>query len=551
MGRWAGRVVVLVLGSLAAACAHGGAPAHTVADVPRPAPVDTVARTIAAADAHLAAGIEESTAGHLNKAREEFDQALDLYLAAPGGALAEPRLAAAYRRTLESIQLHEFETLAAGDGFKENQSEPASIDEVGGLRVENTPVSDALRRTAEETVRDTNGDLNIDLNDAVLSCIDLYQGPLREWFTAALGRGGRYLPHIREVFASEGIPQDLAYVALVESAFKTGALSRAKAKGVWQFIPATGRRFGLQQDWWVDERSNPEKATRAAARYLHELHDIFQDWNLALAAYNAGEGRVARSIERHGTDDFWALADSNALARETRNYVPMIHAAILVAKEPAKYGFEVEPEPQVTFDQVNVRGAVDLRLVAECAGESVSGIQGLNPELRRLATPAGRTYAVKVPQGSGGTTQSCLDAVPADRRVTFRTHTLKRGQTLASVARIYGARVADIASANGLASFKRLAKGTELIIPVPPPAVPAARASRADVRTGTTVSRPATRTASARVRMSYRVRSGDTLVRIADRYDTTVSQLMAWNRGLRPTRLAAGNVLTVYTRRSD
>jgi len=546
MGRTANWVVV-VLGSLAAGCAHGGAPAHTAAQVPKPnAAVDTVARTIAAADAHLATGIDESTAGHLNKAREEFDQALDLYLSSPGGALAEPRLAAAYRRTLESIQLHEFETLAAGDGFKESRPEPASIDEVGGLRVETTPVSDELRRTAEETVRDGNGDLNIDLNDAVLSCIDLYQGPLREWFTAALGRGGRYLPHIREVFASEGIPQDLAYVALVESAFKTGALSRAKAKGVWQFIPATGKRFGLQQDWWVDERSNPQKATRAAARYLHELHDIFQDWNLALAAYNAGEGRVARSIDRHGTDDFWQLAENNALARETRNYVPMIHAAILVAKDPAKYGFDVEPEPQVTFDQVNVRGAVDLRLVAECASDSVSGIQTLNPELRRLATPAGRTYAVKVPPGSGSRTQTCLDAVPADRRVTFRTHTLKRGQTLSSVARLYGARASDIASANGLVSAKRLAKGTELIIPVPPPAV----AARADVRATTTVSRPAVRSASARVRMNYRVRSGDTLARIADRYDTTVGQLMAWNKGLRPTRLAAGNVLTVYARQN-
>jgi len=197
-----------------------------------------------------------------------------------------------------------------------------------------------------------------------------------------------------------------------------------------------------------------------------------------------------------------------------------------------------------------VRGAIDLRLVAECANVGVSGIQALNPELRRLATPAGRTYGVRVPAGSGAATQGCLDSVPPERRVIFRTHTLSKGQTLASVARMYGARVSDIASANGLVSFKRLAKGTELIIPVPPPAI-AARASRTDVRTGTTVSRPAARTASARVRMSYRVRSGDTLVRIADRYDTTVGELMAWNKGLRPTRLAAGNVLTVYTRKGD
>lgn len=551
IGRGASWVVIVGLGSLVSACAHGAAPARKIAEIPAPVVEDSVPRTIAAADAHLASGIAESTAGHLNRAREEFDQALDLYLSVPGGALSEPRLAAAYRRTLESIQLHEFEALAAGDGFKERLPEPASIDVVGGLKVENAPVSDELRRAAEETVRGSVSDLNIDVNDAVLACIDLYQGPLREWFGAALGRGGRYLPHIREVFASEGIPQDLAYVALVESAFKTGALSRAKAKGVWQFIPATGRRFGLQQDWWVDERSNPEKSTRAAARYLRQLHEIFQDWNLALAAYNAGEGRVARSIDREGTEDFWELAESKALARETRNYVPMIHAAILVAKEPEKYGFQVTPDPQLSFDTVSVRGAIDLRLVAECANESVSGVQALNPELRRLATPAGRTYAVKVPTGSGTTTQTCLDAVPPERRVTFRTHTLSRGQTLSSVARMYGARAQDIASANGLLSAKRLARGTELIIPIPPPSAPA-RSARAEVNAVSNVSRTAPRATNARVRVNYRIQSGDTLARIATRYKTTVRQLLAWNKGLRPSRLSAGDLLTVYTtRRSD
>src|SRR6185503_21032164 len=166
------------------------------------------------------------------------------------------------------------------------------------------------------------------LNDSVLAAIDLYQGPLREWFESALARGGRYLPRIRQVFAAEGIPQDLAYTALVESAFKTSALSRAKARGVWQFMSATGRRYGLHQDWWVDERSNPEKATHAAARYLKELHSMFGDWSLAMAGYNAGEGKVIRAISRYGTNDYWRLRKTRGFRRETKNYVPMIHAAI-------------------------------------------------------------------------------------------------------------------------------------------------------------------------------------------------------------------------------
>src|SRR5262245_58905871 len=547
-GKW---VLVASLGSIASGCAHGGGPARQITSPAAPVVEDPISRTITAADAHLAAGIEQSKAGHLNRAREEFDHALDLYLNAPGGALAEPRLAAAYHRTLEAIQLHEFESLAAGDGFTENLPEPASIDEVGGLSVETASVSDELRKAAEESVRVGNGDLAIDVNDAVLACIDLYQGPLREWFGEALERGGRYLPRIREVFASEGIPQELAYVALVESAFKTGALSRAKAKGVWQFIPSTGRRFGLQQDWWVDERSNPEKSTRAAAQYLRWLYDAFQDWNLALAAYNAGEGKVARSMDRHNTEDFWELAENRALARETRNYVPMIHAAILVAREPAKYGFQVTPEPLLTFETVPVRGAVDLRVVAECANTGVSRIQLLNPELRRLATPAGRTYSVKVPTGSGGSARECLDAIPAERRVTFRTHVLRKGETLSALARKYGSRAQDIASANGLTMSKRLARGTELIIPVPPPAAAAKGQRAGTVQTATNVSPGAPRPSSSRVRVNYRIQSGDTLTGIAARFKTTVRDILSWNKGLRPKQLAAGDLLTVYAHRSN
>jgi membrane-bound lytic murein transglycosylase D len=398
--------------------------------------------------------------GHLKGAREEFDRAVDLYLSAPGGAYGNPALAEAYRRTLEAIQAKELEALAAGDGFTETSVERAAIDDVGDLPVGNGVPSDDSRRLAEEVLSQESNDLTITLNDEVLSCIDLYQGPLRDWFTSALARGGRYLPRIREVFASEGVPKDLAYVALVESAFKTSAYSRAKAKGMWQFIADTGKRYGLAQDWWVDERSNPEKATRAAAKYLKELHDMFGDWNLALAGYNWGEGRVSRWVDRTGAQDFWSLAEQASMPRETRNYVPMIHAAILVAKAPEKYGFEVTPEQELSYESVPVQGAVDLRVIAECASTGLDHMQMLNPELRRLATPANRTFDVKVPQGRGSSVRVCLDKLPADKRVTFRTHTIARGQTLASVARQYGTKVSDIASANAIdaSQSKRLAK---------------------------------------------------------------------------------------------
>jgi membrane-bound lytic murein transglycosylase D len=552
MRRTSSGLLAVMVASFGVGCAHTKPIAPSVAPqalTPHYAedPTDALIRT---ADAHLQAGIAQDQAGHLNKARVEFDAALDVFLTAPGGAYANPRLAEQYRRTLEAIQLMEFEALAAGDGFTETPPEPAAIDEVADLPVATAELSEETRRTAEEAVSEEQNDLPIILNDSVLACIDLYQGALRDWFGEALARGGRYLPRIREVFASEGIPQDLAYVALVESAFKTQALSRAKARGVWQFIPATGRRFGLDQDWWIDERSDPDKSTRAAAQYLKALHDMFGDWNLALAAYNAGEGKVKRGITRHGTGDYWELRERpRALARETKNYVPMIHAAIVVAKAPDKYGFEITPESPVPYDTVAVDRAVDLRVVAECAGSEVDSVRALNPELRRLATPANRTFALKVPHGAAERVSTCLADLPPEKRVTFRTHVVARGETLSGLARRYGTRAQEIADANGLRAGRRLGRGTELIIPVAGrPASPARRA--APTRTAD-VGRSSAPKGDGLVRISYRVRSGDTLSGIATRYHTTVGKLRSWNKGLRGTRLAAGNTITVYTRRAD
>jgi membrane-bound lytic murein transglycosylase D len=535
-------IVAACVALAASACAHGGGVGKKASPKAAAAATDPIPHIIAAADTHLAAGLAEIKQGHLKRAREEFDRAVDLYLGAPGGAYATPELAEAYRRTLEAIQARELEALAAGDGFTETRAERAAIDDVGDLPLGSGSPSDDTRRLAEEALAGEVNDVEIQLNDEVLSSIDLYQGPLHEWFTGALERGGRYLPRIREVFAQEGVPQDLAYVALVESAFKTNALSRAKAKGMWQFIPETGRIYGLAQDWWVDERSNPEKATRAAARFLRSLYDQFGDWNLALAGYNWGPGRVHRIVERTGVQDFWSMTKAAWMPRETRNYVPMIHAAIIVAKAPEKYGFQVIPEPALTYEAVPVRGAVDLRVIAECAGTGLDHVQLLNPELRRLATPANRTFDLKVPEGRGPTLRRCLDQLPAEKRVAFRTHTVARGQTLASVARQYGTRVSDIASANAIsaAQSKRLARGTELIIPIPRASAPPPRragggsAQMADLESG-------------RVRIQYRIKPGDTLTRIAARYGTTVHELKSWN-GMSGSQLAAGDLLTVYTR---
>jgi membrane-bound lytic murein transglycosylase D len=534
--------IVVVYGVLASACAHSPAqpPEAPERRVSKTAD-DPSARVIAEAQIHLALGRAAAKDGHLNTAREEFDRAVDAYLNAPGGAFATVRLADAYRKTLDEIHTRELEALVAGDGFSERVPEPASIDEVAELPVPETPVSAESRKTAEQAVEDETNDFPVELNDAVLSCIELYQGRLRDWFTAALARGGKYLPKIREIFASEGVPQDLAYVALVESAFRTGAFSRAKARGVWQFIAETGRRYGLHQDWWVDERSDPEKATRAAAKYLKELHELFGDWNLALAGYNAGELVVQRGLSRYGNLNFWNLCRTRTFRRETKNYVPLIHAAIVVAKAPEKYGFAITPEQALDFENVGVAGAVDLRVIAECAQTSIDALQELNPSLRRLTTPAEGTFTLRVPSGAGLTVLDCLKSIPPERRVRFRTHVVARGQTLSMIAQRFGVATRAIADANGLSLGRPIPVGMELIIPIDARASKVAPAHR-------TAQETAPSDLAKAVRVQYRIKPGDTLAIIASQYGTTVRDLQAWN-GLHGTRIAAGNTLTIFTPR--
>jgi membrane-bound lytic murein transglycosylase D len=485
----------------------------------------------------------EARAGHLNAARAEFDKAIDTYLTSPGGAFATAARAESYKRTLEAIHLWELEALAKADGFTETRPEPASIDEVAAL-VPDAPPSDDLRRTTEEAVRAEVNDFPVELNDAVLSCVDLYTGRLRDWFAGALSRGGRYIERIREVFASEGLPQDLAYLAMVESAFKPAALSRAKAKGVWQFMPGTGKEYGLKQDFWIDERSDPDKATVAAARYLKQLYGMFGDWNLAMAAYNAGPGKVQRGIQRYKVTDYWRLRQTRAFRRETKNYVPLIHAAIVVAKAPDKYGFEVAPEALPASETVSVEGAFDLRIVSDCAGAPLESIQLLNPALRRLATPAGRTYELRVPVGTAAAVQTCLDTLPPEKRLRFQTHRVARGQSLRSIASRYGVRSADLAAANAISTKTRLKPGTELLIPIDPTARQvASRAAKV-----TTPLNGMHAPKNGAVRISYRIKPGDTLGAIAEQYGTTIRDIQSWN-GLRNTRIVAGTTLTIFTTR--
>ena len=525
---------------------------------PPPAPVDPAIATMASAEAAFERGRTEVEQGHLREARVAFDQSLDTLMAVPGGARSDARVSAALDALIDRISALELATLTRGDGFTETASEPATIDTLLSL-----PPAEAEAAPAPEvatTVRDdlatTVHDIPIPMNDRVLRFVELFQGRLRGFLTEGLTRGAEYMPMIQAVFADEGLPLDLAYVPLVESAFKPTALSRASARGVWQFMRGTGIENGLKHDWFIDERSDPEKATRAAAKYLKTLHRTFDDWHLALASYNGGPGRVQRAVKRSGLDDFWALsASTKHLPRETRDYVPMILAATIIARNPAKYGFDVPVVSPVATDVVTLSAPADLRRVAEWAGVSAEDIRALNPELRRWTTPVRqRDYLLRVPLGTAALVLDAQRGSAPDDVLSLQWYTVRKGESLPTIARRLRVSRADLAEANYLGATARVKPGQKLLVPRAPSAALLAGRPAPAVDTP---ARAAASSVAARAddrdddttRIVYRVRKGDTLSGIARRHGVSVENLRAWNR-LRGSAIGVGDRLQIHTSRA-
>lgn len=333
-----------------------------------------------------------------------------------------------------------------------------------------TPTADELataRREIEEAGPSIVFDVPIVVNDAVLGAVAFYQFRTPKAFAAALQRSGRYLPMMREILRENGLPEDLVYIAMIESAFKSQAHSRAAAKGYWQFISGTGKRYGLKTTREIEERSDPVKSTRAAAAYFRDLYEMFGDWHLAMAAYNAGEGRVLRGLQRTGARDYWELRDKNALHRETRDYVPFFIATALIAKDPARFGFEVVPDPPLEFDLVEVPRPVELARIARELGVGTDTLKSLNGELRGGSTPRGiSNYPLRLPKGAGSILAARLASIPAAPEYRERRVTVRKGESLARFATRNKVSVAEVCAANDLSSKARLRKGMVLVVPV-------------------------------------------------------------------------------------
>ncbi|MBI2554962.1 MAG: transglycosylase SLT domain-containing protein [Candidatus Rokubacteria bacterium] len=308
----------------------------------------------------------------------------------------------------------------------------------------------------------------VEVNSAVERFLERFQtSPRREVVSRWLDRSSRYWDMIRQVFERKGLPEELAFTAMIESGFNPLAVSRAGAKGLWQFRERTARRYGLRVDRWVDERLDPEKSTEAAADYLKDLFRQFGHWFLAQAAYNAGEVKVARAVERARSNDFWTIARGRWLREETKQFVPQIQAAALIGREPERYGFQVTPDEPLAYEVVSVPFSVELRRLAELAGVTPEALSELNPELRRGVTPPGGLYALKVPSGTASGVAEALDRLSAERgeaarraakRVAkasasppgARVHVVKPNDTLSDIAKRYGVSVSELVRLNGL-----------------------------------------------------------------------------------------------------
>jgi membrane-bound lytic murein transglycosylase D len=489
----------------------------------RPLPVPGVDLLVASVQAAYDSGQKAYAAGSIDEAKTAFNHAIDLIMNSAPEVRTDHRLSDLFDEIVDTMHSYEIETqqeieqTEAADTDEEQAGEPAPIEEIAGL---NLPAGDPhLAVKAEKELITVPHDLPLSVNDSVLTYLSYFQTPHgREIVENGLRRSGRYRDMILRVLKQEGLPQDLIYLAQAESAFLPDAVSRAGARGIWQFVPFTGREYDLNRSWYVDERSDPEKSTHAAAQALRDLYQTFGDWYLVMAAYNTGPGNVVKAVERTGYADFWELQQRHALLRETQNYVPIIIALALVAKDPALYGIDAEPEKPAAVDIVKPGHSIDLRLVADAIDTDVDELHELNPELIRFLTPDDSDFELRVPKGTADKLMTAIAAIPPEHWRSWRLHEVESGDTLASVAHHYRVGVAALENANHFDAHEPLPVGQKIVVPAASPSVKLVR---------------------------YRVRRGDTLEGIAEQFSVTVPDLKRWN-GIHGNHVARGMRLRIY-----
>ena len=473
---------------------------------------------IAKAQASYDSGVRNYQANHLDAARLDFDYAVDTMLTSGLDLKGDPEVSEQFERLLDAINSLEMAALKQGNGFSP-KVEDAPLEAAEDITFPPNPELVARLR-AELNV---TSDLPLVINDQVAGYINVFSNSnsFRAHMAASLQRVGKYRGLIQNVLKEEGVPQDLIYLAVAESGFQPQALNaRSGAGGMWQFMTYTGPEYGLTRNGYYDYRFDPEKSSRAYARYIKKLYAQFDDWYLAMAAYDWGPGAVQRAVQRTGYADFWELYRRNAMPAETRAYVPQILAAVIMAKNPEKYGLDkLVPSPAVIYDTVSTNYSIDLRLVADVTGVSVQELVALNPAMLRLVTPRDMSFDLHIPPGTKDLFAERLKDIPEDRRASWRFHVVKAGESIEGIATSVHAKADDIEVANGITAQDPMAVGDELVIPI---------------QAAASAPRP----------QRYTLRGGDTLVTVADRFNISVQELKQWN-GLRASSVRPGRTLYV------
>jgi len=451
-----------------------------------------------------AAGDADYRKGRLPEAKAEFDRAVDLMLASGIDIKSEPQLQDEFDHVIDQVNALEMEALKQGNGFAP-KVEPTPADVASDVTFEVAP--DIVEKAKTELAT-TKSDLPLMVNEYVAGFINFFANSPRGHATLmhSFQRAGRYKAMIQRVMAEEGVPQDLIYLAVAESSFQPRAVNaKSRAGGMWQFMPYGN--YGLVRNGFVDERFDPEKSTRSYARYMKFLYDQLGDWYLAMAAYDWGAGNVQRAVQKTGYADFWELYRRNNLPGETKNYVPEILAAIIIANHPTQYGFDdVTLDPPVLTDTVTINYSIDLRLASDLVNAPIDELMALNPSLLRMATPPGTSFDLHLPAGTGTVFQERVAGIPESRRNAWRYHRVNADDTLESVARTYRVTAAELAATNQLRAGQGLSGLEALVVPVAPAAAPTAHT------------------------VLYTARRGDTLVSIADRFGVSLDQLRRWNK---------------------
>jgi membrane-bound lytic murein transglycosylase D len=481
------------------------------------AKIRKVQELIRQAEGSYRSGVSNYRGGRLDAARLDFDHAVDLMLTSGMDLKGDPQLSDEFERLVDAVNSLEMAALKQGNGFSP-QLEAAPLDTANEVTF---PSNAALTAQVTAELKNTQSDFPLVVNDYVAGFISYFSNSQagHAHLLRSLERAGKYKDMISKDLRDAGVPQDLIYLAVAESGFQPQALNaRSGAGGMWQFMP-TGA-YGLTRNGWLDERFDPEKSSKAYARYMKSLYDQFGDWYLAMAAYDWGPGNVQRAVMKTGYADFWELYRRGVLPGETKNYVPGIIAAIIMAKNPAQYGLDkMVPEAPVVSDTVTVDYAIDLRLVSDATGASLQEIAGLNPSLLRMTTPRDMPFDLHVPVGTKDVFNQRIKEIPEDKRTTWRLHIVRSGETLDGIATALHSRVSDIASTNGINAGATMDVGDELVIPV------------------------VSATSSVHPQ-HYSVKHGDTLVTVADRFNVSVEDLRRWNH-LSSTTVKSGETLNV------